>query len=135
MAGYLLDTNHLGMAVRTGAGVRARIQKTRSEGARFGTCIPVLCELEIGIQQVRYADLYRKSLARLLTHVTLWPLDPETARIYGELSLDLRRRGRVLSQVDRILAALALHSGLTLLTTDRDFEAVPGLRVQNWLNP
>jgi len=30
-------------------------------------------------------------------------------------------------------AALARHMDLTLLTADRDFEALPDLRVENWL--
>jgi predicted nucleic acid-binding protein len=35
--------------------------------------------------------------------------------------------------VDAILAAIALRHSLTLLTTDRDFAAVPGLAQANWL--
>jgi tRNA(fMet)-specific endonuclease VapC len=38
-----------------------------------------------------------------------------------------------LSQVDIMVAALALSMDLTLLTTDLDFEALPDLRVENWL--
>jgi tRNA(fMet)-specific endonuclease VapC len=59
-------------------------------------------------------------------------LDAETARLYGAVYLDLRRQGRALSQVDMILAALARQHKLTVLTTDRDFEALPDLRVENW---
>ena len=55
------------------------------------------------------------------------------ARGYGEIYVDLRRRGRVLSQVDMMIAALARQMGLTLLTADRDFEALPDLRIENWL--
>ena len=32
-----------------------------------------------------------------------------------------------------MLAAIALRYGLTLLTTDSDFAAVPGLPQENWL--
>jgi tRNA(fMet)-specific endonuclease VapC len=134
MAGYLLDTSHLSAAVRTRSAVRSRIQDARSRGIRFGTCIPVLYELEVGIHQVQNPGLYRKALARFLAQATLWPLDLATAQVYGALYLDLRRRGRVLSQVDLMLGALARRFELTLLTTDRDFEAVPDLRVENWLN-
>jgi len=46
----------------------------------------------------------------------------------------LRARGRVLSQVDMVLVALARSMNATLLTSDRDFEALPELRVENWLS-
>jgi predicted nucleic acid-binding protein len=32
-----------------------------------------------------------------------------------------------------MLAALARQHKLTVLTTDRDFEALPDLRVENWV--
>jgi predicted nucleic acid-binding protein len=37
-----------------------------------------------------------------------------------------------LSQVDMMLAALARQHKLTVLTTDRDFEALTDLRVEKW---
>jgi predicted nucleic acid-binding protein len=46
---------------------------------------------------------------------------------------ELRAKGRVLSQVDMTLAALARRMQLVLLTTDRDFEALPDVQVENWV--
>ena len=74
----------------------------------------------------------RRRLAQLLRHVRLWPLDAETARLYGTVYLEWRRRGRALSQVDMLLAALARQHKLTVLTTDRDFDALPDLRAEDW---
>jgi tRNA(fMet)-specific endonuclease VapC len=65
----------------------------------------------------------------------LWPLDGDTARMYGTVHVELRGQGRVLSQVDMIVAALARQHRLTVLTADRDFEALPDLHIENWLDP
>jgi len=46
---------------------------------------------------------------------------------------ELRQKGRVLSQVDMILAAMGRQHKLTILTTDRDFEALSHLRTENWV--
>jgi tRNA(fMet)-specific endonuclease VapC len=132
MPDYLLDCNHLSAALRKVSPVRERIQQTRKAGHRFISCHPVLCELEVGIQQTSKPDENRRRLAQLLRHVRLWPLDEETARLYGEVYQELRRQGRALSQVDIMLAALARQHKLTLLTTDRDFEALPDLPAENW---
>jgi tRNA(fMet)-specific endonuclease VapC len=134
-SGYLLDTNHVGHAVTPGSIVRQRIAELRAKGARMGTCIPVLCEIEAGIQQVKQPDAYRLNLERLLRQVRIWPIDRLTARIYGEIHHDLKRRGRVLSQVDMMLAALARQKKLTLITSDQDFSAVQDVATENWLSP
>lgn len=134
-AGYLLDTNHLGTAVTPASPVRRRLVELRRSGARVGTCVPVLCELEAGLQQVREPERYREQLDRLLRQVTIWPLDLETARLYGDIYIDLRRRGRVLSQCDMMLAALARRMGLILVTTDTDFDALPTVARENWATP
>ena len=63
----------------------------------------------------------------------LWPLDTETTRLYGAVYLELHRQGRVLSQVDIMLAALARQHELIVLTTDRDFEALANFAVENWV--
>lgn len=133
MPDYLLDGNHLSAALRKVSPVRERIHQGRRAGHRFISCYPVLCELEVGIQQTSKPEEYRQRLTQLLRHVRLWPLDGETAQLYGAIYIELRRLGRALSQVDMMLATLARQHKLTLLTTDRDFEALPDLRVENWI--
>src|SRR4051812_1032709 len=117
MAGYLLDTNHLGSALREHPALRRRLVAAHRAGLRIGTCTPVLCESEAGLAGVITAQRCYAAMRRLLSFVRIWPLDPPVAAIYGEIFLDLRRRGRALSQVDIMLAALARQMGLTLLTT------------------
>ncbi len=133
MPDYLLDCNHLSAALRKVSPVRDRIHQGRRAGHRFISCHPVLCELEVGIQQTPKPEENRRRLAQLLRHVRLWPLDAETARFYGAIYIELRRLGRVLSQVDMVLAALARQHKLTILTTDQDFEALTDLSVENWV--
>jgi tRNA(fMet)-specific endonuclease VapC len=132
MPDYLLDCNHLSKAIRKVSSVRDRIHQGRRAGHRFISCYPVLCELEAGIQQSSQLEENRRRLGQLLRHVRMWPLDSDTARQYGGLYNELREKGRVLSQVDMMLAALARQHKLTILTTDRDFEALADLRVENW---
>ena len=134
MLDYLLDCNHLAAALRKVSPVRERMHQGRRGGQRFISCYPVLCELEVGIQLTAQPDETRRRLAQLLRHVRLWPVDTDTTRFYGAVYNELRRQGRVLSQVDMMLAALARQHKLTVLTTDRDFEALPDLRVENWVD-
>jgi predicted nucleic acid-binding protein len=131
-AGYLLDTNHVGHAVTSESVVRHRIVDLRKRGVKVGTCVPVLCEIEAGIQQVSKPNAYRLNLQRLLRQIRIWPLDLSTAKIYGEIHQDLKRRGRVLSQEDMMLAALARQMNLVVATSDQDFAALADMRTENW---
>jgi tRNA(fMet)-specific endonuclease VapC len=134
MGGYLLDTNHISGALYPVSRLRERLSRAHHAGIRLGTCVPVLCELEIVLGLRSQDDSYRRQLLHLLKRVRLWPLDRPVAAIYGVIYRDLKSRGRVVSQVDVMLAALAQHMNLTLLTTDRDFAALPAIRTENWLS-
>lgn len=134
-SGYLLDTNHVGLAVSPGSDARARLRRLRRAGLKVGTTMPVLCELEAGMRYVRDPSGYRDNLRRLLSEVRMWPLDLTTARIYGRVFDDLRRRGRVLSQVDLMLASLAEQMNLVLVSTDKDFDALPHIAREDGTKP
>lgn len=130
---YLLDTNHLGAAVNVRLDIQGRLRDAHRRGYRFGTCLPVLAELEVGFAQTLYPDRNRDALRAVRRFVRLWPLDESLVQTYGAIHLELKRKGRVLPMADLFLAALCRQRGLILLSTDRDFEALPDLRVENWL--
>lgn len=130
---YLMDTNHLGAAINPVSRLRERLYLQHRQGTRFRTCIPVICELEVGIQDSTHVESYRQQLNHLLRKVKLVPLEVAVAQRYGEVFRELRASGRALSQVDMMLAAMTRHLHWTLLTADRDFEAMLGISTENWL--
>jgi tRNA(fMet)-specific endonuclease VapC len=133
MRGYLLDTNHLGDALRVVSPLRDRLRQTHRQGFRLITCWAVLCELEEGIVFTADPDHYRRTLKAVMKEVRIWPMDWNLVEQYGSCAKLARQRGRVLSTVDLILAAFAWNENLVLLTTDKDFEAFPEIKTVNWL--
>ena len=134
MTRYLLDTNHVGKAVNARSELAARITDSLTQGNRFGTCVPVLCEIQAGRQKVAHPVEYQRSLLLLLRRLRIWPMDQETTEIYGELFSLVRQRGRVLSPVDLMVAALARQYRCTILSADRDFEILNDVMpIENWL--
>jgi predicted nucleic acid-binding protein len=133
MAGYLLDTNHLSAAIRKISPLRDRIRIAHRLGHRFATCWPVLCELEAGICQTARAEAYRRTLHALLMEIRIWAVDWDSVRVYGEVFKKLKKKGRVLSHVDLVLVALARQFKVKLLTADKDFQAAPEIKTENWL--
>ena len=130
---YLLDTNHLSAYLDRRPALLQRIDAALRAGDRFGICLPVLCEYRAGI---RLGRRYRSNLSRLqaaLAIFRLWPTDEQTAAEFATLFQELRAAGRMLSQFDLLIAAVARQGKLTLLTEDRDFKPVSQLPVENWL--
>ena len=130
---YLLDTNHLSAAVNPRLTLRETLRAAHAQGIVLGTCTPALGELETGFQQTPDPERNRQALIVVRRHVRLWPLDELVARHFGEIFNDLRRRGRALSHIDMLIAALCRHTNLILLSTDTDFDALPDIRRENWL--
>lgn len=134
MRSYLVDTNHVGAMLDNALGSRQRLLEQADLGFRFGTCVPVLCELEVGLLQTARYSQNRKLLRQLLKPIRIWPFEREDAEYYGKVYAELRSNGRaIMSQVDMFLSALCRRRNLTLLTTDHDFAALPDIRTENWL--
>lgn len=58
--------------------------------------------------------------------------DLETARRFGAVKAELRRRGRMIPDNDIWIAAIALEYDLTLMTNDAHFSEVEGLKTVGW---
>jgi tRNA(fMet)-specific endonuclease VapC len=68
--------------------------------------------------------------------IQVLPLAPEVAQAYGVIRADLERRGQLIGGNDLWIAAHARALGLTLVTNNqREFQRVPGLKLQNWVAP
>jgi tRNA(fMet)-specific endonuclease VapC len=109
------------------------VREARTRGARIGTCEPVVAELFYGLEFSASRDENVLRLRRGLKKIKCWPFDRAAAETYGRLAAELKRIGRPMQTIDIMLAAIALSLGnCTVITTDSDLVAVPGLTVENW---
>jgi predicted nucleic acid-binding protein len=133
MRGYLLDTNHMSHAIRIVSPLRDRLRQVHRLGFRLLTCWPVLCELEEGIVFTADPAHYRRTLDAVIKDVRIWPMDWNLVAYYGSVAKIAKARGRALSSIDIVLAGFAWKDDVVLLTADRDFEAFPEVRTENWI--
>jgi predicted nucleic acid-binding protein len=82
---YLMDTNHISAAINPVSRVREKISHHHRQGYRFRTIIPVICELEIGIQDSAHTDSFRRQLKQLIRKVKLVPLELALVQEYGKI--------------------------------------------------
>jgi tRNA(fMet)-specific endonuclease VapC len=133
---YILDTNAVSAFINHLHGVDVRVREARARGARIGTCMPVVGELYYGLELSVTRDENIRRANAGLKQLVIWPFDLDAAKEFGRIRAHLRRVGRTMQIVDVQLAAVAFALGnCTVVTTDSDLSAVPGLRVENWSVP
>jgi predicted nucleic acid-binding protein len=96
--------------------------------------LPVIAlgEYRYGIRQSRHRAKYEKWLASLVENCRVLSLDQGTAEFYAEVREELKRSGQPIPGNDVWIAALARQHHLPILSRDRHFDVVPGLRRIGW---
>ncbi len=134
MSRFLLDSGIASAYVNRHPDVLQRVRAEVAKGNPIGIGIPVLAELVSGIERSGTRDRNMQRLKVSLPSLRLWPFDGLAAFEYGRLHAELHRIGRPMQVIDVMIAAIALSLGnCTVVPTDSDLAAVPGLSVENWL--
>jgi tRNA(fMet)-specific endonuclease VapC len=130
---YLLDTGPTFDCMFRRRGVHERVREARGRGAKVGIALPVLGEVMAGVEASASRDATWDVVRREVNKFVLWPFNKAAALQFGRIFADLKRRGRIIQQIDMQIAAIALTLGnCTVVSTDSDLTAVSGLTVENW---
>jgi tRNA(fMet)-specific endonuclease VapC len=129
---FLLDTNVLSALVREPQGVvAARIAKVGE--SNICTSIVVAAELRYGAAKRGSARLAQQ-VDVILAAMEIVAFESPMDRAYADLRNILEQRGRPIGGNDLIIAAQALVLEAVLVTDNmKEFEHVPGLKVENWV--
>lgn len=97
----------------------------------------VQAELLTGIELIggtgRGLELRNAYEAALLQSAHILPIDADVVPRFASLYAYLRRTGQPIGVNDMWIGATALAHNLTLVTSDPDFDRIPGLLRENWL--
>lgn len=131
MADFLLDTNILLYAFKGQGGCRERINLAPAECLAISSI--TVFELEFGLAKSNSPSRLRAFLQKLLRRSELLTLDEPSAAQSGRLRAYLAALGQPIGPYDLLIAGIALAHNLTLVTRNtREFERVPGLKIENW---
>jgi tRNA(fMet)-specific endonuclease VapC len=61
------------------------------------------------------------------------PMTDNSAKISAELYSTLRQSGKIVDDIDLLIAGIAIDNDLTLVTNNENhFSRIPGLKIDNW---
>ncbi len=134
---YLLDTNVISHVMRNPTGLVAqRIFGIEEHEGSSGVCTSLIvqCELLFGLHKLPNPK-WERQYHRAMASITVEPLGQEVVAHYATVRAYLEAKGQPIGPNDTLIAAHALALGATLVTADAEFTRVPGLQVENWLQP
>ena len=125
---YLLDTNIIIALFARDTTVEDRLGRADS------VYIPsvVLGELFYGARKSTRVQANLGRIEELATQSAVLNCDTETARHYGRIKDELRRKGRPVPENDIWIAALSIQHDLKLVTRDAHFTDVGELVLESW---
>lgn len=130
---YLLDTDICSAHTRNERLLFARFMQ--HVGQLFVSTITV-GELQTWANRLNASARRKRVIEQLLSDVTILEVDEEVATVFGTLRASMLDRGQNIPTADGFIAATALHHNLTLVTHNmRDYTAVGGLKLIDWLTP
>lgn len=136
MPGYCFDTDALSGVIRPKPSLPLVRRLASVPIARQFTTAITMGELLFGAKRRDSATLLAAVEELLASGPTVLPFDATAAERYADLRVALESEGRRLDEPDLRIAAIALSRDLTLITGNtRHFDRVPGLRIENWLQP
>jgi tRNA(fMet)-specific endonuclease VapC len=133
-ARFLLDTNIcIYIRRQRPPEVLARFQRLKPGEAVLS--VITYGELMYGAQKSQFREQATKQLTELAALVPVMNLPLEAGQFYGAIRAALEAKGEVIGNNDLWIAAHAKAVGLTLVTNnEREFQRIPGLKIQNWVD-
>jgi len=124
----ILDTNGLS-AVADGD---VALEPILRQAVDVAVPVIALGEYIYGIRQSRDRGRYERWLEKSIRSYRILFVDEETAVYYATVRGELKKAGTPIPGNDVWIAALARQHDLAVLSRDRHFDLVPGLRRIHW---
>ena len=131
MKRFLLDTSLVAAFLHGRPNTLALIEPL-VRNRQAGTSMLVYGEVMEYLKGLPTFKEYKTRLQKLfeLKQITPYPLTYAILERYADIRRTLRPLRQEIGDIDTLIAATALEEDLILLTIDRDYERVPGLKYQ-----
>lgn len=100
-------------------------------------CLSVISEAELLFGAMRKPDNIplKTAVHEFLLRLNILSWDDDAAYQYASLRAAMERTGKVMGNMDMLIAGHALSARVTLVSNDVSFRKVKGLIIANWTVP
>jgi tRNA(fMet)-specific endonuclease VapC len=128
---YILDTNSVSYIIK-GNFPRVRERLLTIPMDEVGVSVITEAELRFGVARLPQATRLGIIVEEFLVRVEVLAWDSAAAQHYARLRAALKANGEPMGNMDLMIAAQALAVGAVLVTNDRVFRRLSGLKIDDW---
>jgi predicted nucleic acid-binding protein len=125
-----LDSTFLIDLLRRAPAAVVRLEQL--EKHREPRCVTPPAATEVMVGAHGFGGTSLRAAEGLVQSLQWLEFDWESCRLAGRIEADLIARGEPMSASDLFIAAVSLRHGQRLITRDRGFDRVPGLKVETY---
>ena len=131
---YLLDTN-ICIYIANGRPLAVRHRFEKHTLDELAMSVITVGELRYGAEKSNNRERAVATINQLVRMIQPHAVPLSAAEHYGQIRAGLQQQGLPIGNNDLWLAAHAMAEGWTIVTNNtREFERVPGLQIENWVN-
>lgn len=128
---YLLDTNICIHFFRGDYNLIDKIENVGLENCAISEI--TLAELVFGAENSKYPKKNYQLINTLSEHVAILPI-LDAIREYGKQKVQLRKKGKMISDFDLLIGTTALVNDLIMVTENlKEFTRIENIELENWV--
>ncbi|MCD6336107.1 MAG: type II toxin-antitoxin system VapC family toxin [Candidatus Latescibacteria bacterium] len=129
---YLLDTDICIYWLNGREEIKRKVKEVGENDLNMA--IITLGELRYGAYYSERGDRNLKRIDDFLGKIKVIPLNEASMDKFGQIKADLRRQGKVIEDLDMLIASVAIVKDCILVTNNTNhFKRISGLKLENWL--
>mgnify|MGYP001582047527 FL=1 len=110
----------------------SKMQSLIDKGIPYEITTPTIFELWGGLVNLEKSEKEQQRIISLLEGIVIFPLDEESAKIAGNVDGQLVKRGLKIDTEDSMIAGIAINNNKKVLTRDKHFDRIEGLKVESY---
>jgi tRNA(fMet)-specific endonuclease VapC len=129
---FLIDLMKEAKASRVGSASR-KLEELLAQNETLRIAIFTVAELHVGIAKGSQPEREQRAIDECLKLFETLPFEESTAQIFGVVVGTLEKAGQTISDMDALIASVALEHGERLVTRNvRHFARISGLQVEGY---
>ena len=128
---YLIDTDIIIYSIKGNATVQDNI--ARNKKSALSISVITFGELLFGARKSSFAAKNLATMYRIREIFPVLPIDNPVIETFGEIKAASQKSGKIVADLDLLIAATALTFNMTLVTNNiKHFDKIKGLNLENW---
>lgn len=132
MSCYVLDSDTCIYWLKGNERIRQKVTEVGTD--QLNLTIITLAELKFGAYNSQRVKENLKNIDNFLRKVKVLPLNSQAADKFGAIKARLRREGRVIEDLDILIAVITLsYDGVLVTNNTAHFSRIADLKYENWI--